>query len=306
MLLNVGLRAIEATAKKGGGRYSWCATTKTRWKRFCKFCESILIFEIDKISDEVVIAYADTCSVLATATAQNYISSVNSVMKLLNKYWISVSPKGLVGRSRSSVRKKPVSFSYSDIKLAIAELETRGEIELAAVVYLAANFGLRRREGALLDIATVIKEVKKNGCFDVTRGTKGGRGRYVERLIPCNNSKLEVLEKINMSIKGRRSLIPDGDNLKIFNQKISNVCIPLLKKYGVERLHELRVFYACERYKQITGCVAPCNKKTEDLLIHSEVDHDAREIISRELGHSRIQIVSTYVGRKTRIGKINE
>lgn len=304
-LLKIGVHAIDSTAQKGGGRFGWCATTKARWKRFCRFCESLMIFEVEKISAEVLITYADTCAGLATATAQNYISSVNSVMKILDKNWKSVSPKGLIGRSRSSVRKKPVSLSYSDIQLAIDELKNQGEIELAAVISLAANFGLRRRECVLLDIKTAIKEVKKQGSFDVVKGTKGGRGRHVSRLIPCNEILLRQLEKINENLESSRSLIPDGMNLKQFYDVISNYCLPVLRKNGIDRLHDLRVFYACQRYEKLTGFSPPCNRSSGNLASPLN-DHEAREIISNELGHSRVQIVSAYIGRKSRRRKQDE
>lgn len=301
-LLKIGVHAVDSSAQKDGGRFGWCATTKARWKRFCRFCESLMIFEVEKISAEVLITYADTCAGLATATAQNYISSVNSVMKILDKNWKSVSPKGLIGRSRSSVRKKSVLFSYDDIRLAIEDLENQGEIELAAVVFLAANFGLRRRECVLLDIDVAIKEAKKHGSIDIVNGTKGGRGRSIMRLVPCSNSQLNKLIEINKNIKKRRSLIPEGMNLKDFYQRVSNYCLPVLKKNGIERIHDLRVYYACKRYELLTGFIAPCNRKNGDDSASALIDSEAREKISNELGHSRIQIVSAYIGRKSRRG----
>ena len=50
----------------------------------------------------------------------------------------------------------------------------------------------------------------------------------------------------------------------------------------------------------ITDCVAPCNRVVGDLIATHELDELARKIISAELGHSRIQIVSSYIGRKVR------
>ena len=304
-LLKVGLHAIDSTAKKGGGRFGWCATTKARWKQFCQFCCGLGVSTVDEIDAEILQQYAHFCGRLAVATAQNYVSSVNVVMRLISKKWVPVSPKGLIGKSRTSVRKKPVSFSYSDIQFAIDELENLGKIELATVVFVAANFGLRRRESALLDIKTATKEVKKQGSFDVVKGTKGGRGRQVSRLIPCDEMLLRQLEKINEKIESRRSLIPESMNLKQFYDEISNCCLPVLRKNGIERLHDLRVYYACKRYEFLTGCIAPCNRKIGDDFASALIDLEAREKISNELGHSRIQIVSAYIGRKSRRGNLN-
>lgn len=59
--------------------------------------------------------------------------------------------------------------------------------------------------------------------------------------------------------------------------------------------HELRAAYACERYEQLTGFPAPINGgrvHREDL----ELDQHARQQLSHELGHSRIDVVSAYIG----------
>lgn len=299
-LLELGFKAIENAASNGGGRFGWCATSKARWKRFCVFCEGLSISLVSQIDTETLRKYADVCKSLATSTAQNYISSVNSVLKLLKKNWQSVSPQKLIGRSRSSVRKNHVAFSYHNIQSVIDELHREQQAELAAVVFLAASFGLRRKECVLFDITVSINEAKKKGFVDISHGTKGGRGRYIERPIPCNQYKLEILEELRKDIGDRKSLIPAGMNLKIFYDLISNVCLPVLRKNGIERLHDLRVFYACQRYCQITRCEAPCNQNRDDPVATQKDDEQARSIISSELGHSRMQVVSSYVGRKIR------
>jgi len=172
---------------------------------------------------------------------------------------------------------------------------------MAYVVLFSAVFGLRRREAAMLDIGVALREARVDGAIDIRRGTKGGRGRSVERLIPCGAEQIQALISAKNLFRYQQCLIPSNISLKYFNIQISNVCLPILKKHGISRLHELRVFYACERYRELTGCSPPCNRQGGDNVPSHQSDERAREIISQELGHSRIQIVSSYVGRKIRM-----
>ncbi len=172
--------------------------------------------------------------------------------------------------------------------------------DLSLLVQFSAEFGLRRREAALLDIPNALKEARKLGEIDIQRGTKGGRGRSVERWVPCGDRGIILLERATNFIAGARCLVPSENSLKNFYDRISNICLPVLKRNGIGKLHNLRVFYACRRYREITGCVAPCNRVVGDLIATHELDEQARKIISIELGHSRIQIVSSYIGRKVR------
>ena len=149
-----------------------------RWKKFCKYCDSVGIYSISQISHDTLKEYANTrCKKLAVATAQNYISSVNSVIKLINPNWISCSPRNSIGRSRKSVRVQPLLFASDDIRSAAFELENMECTDLSLLIQLASEFGLRRREAALLDIPNALKEALKLGAIDIQRGTKGGRGR---------------------------------------------------------------------------------------------------------------------------------
>ena len=67
-----------------------------------------------------------------------------------------------------------------------------------------------------------------------------------------------------------------------------------LKLYGLNNRHDLRAAYACERYKIITGMDAPVlSGKRES---SKSIDRKAREMIARELGHNRIDVVASYLG----------
>ncbi|MGB5337959.1 MAG: hypothetical protein WBO06_02565 [Gammaproteobacteria bacterium] len=64
--------------------------------------------------------------------------------------------------------------------------------------------------------------------------------------------------------------------------------------YGLEKIHDLRAAYACERYEQLTGSQAPVI--AGDRRVSRVDDHKARDVIALEMGHARRNVVATYVG----------
>jgi len=65
-------------------------------------------------------------------------------------------------------------------------------------------------------------------------------------------------------------------------------------------MHGLRHAYAQQRYRELTGWLAPAaGGPTVNALTPEQkaIDRQARLTISRELGHEREQITSVYLGR---------
>ena len=93
---------------------------------------------------------------------------------------------------------------------------------------------------------------------------------------------------------GRQLQFAGRNALKTHMALVRRHSAPVLQKYGIKNRHELRAAYACDRYRKITGQPAPViaggrrNSKEEDLK--------AREIIARELGHNRPDVLSAYIG----------
>lgn len=76
---------------------------------------------------------------------------------------------------------------------------------------------------------------------------------------------------------------------------------------GLKKCHGLRHAYAQKRYREISAQLSPNNQPlqcsieggTPSKLLTGkakEIDRQTREIISRELGHSRIAITKIYIG----------
>ncbi|MDE0250058.1 MAG: integrase domain-containing protein [Gammaproteobacteria bacterium] len=122
--------------------------------------------------------------------------------------------------------------------------------------------------------------------------TKGGRSRVVP---VRNEAQRAVLDRARM-LAGQGSLIPSSRNyvqqLRIYERHTANA--------GLSRMHGLRHAYAQQRYRELTGWPAPAAGGPTAKMLNPEqtlVDREARQRISRELGHQRIQIVSVYCGR---------
>ena len=74
---------------------------------------------------------------------------------------------------------------------------------------------------------------------------------------------------------------------------IDNKILPVLKTYGVKRLHDLRAAYASEDYRKLTGVLPPCFHAGK-IQCAPEADEKARAITSQKLGHFRTVIMRSY------------
>lgn len=122
--------------------------------------------------------------------------------------------------------------------------------------------------------------------------TKGGKARE----IPIRNAaQREVIERIR-NLVGNGSLIPADrsfiEQLRLYVRQTMNA--------GLSKMHGLRHAYAQQRYLELTGRPSPVagGPKIRTLSAdEKKVDTRVREIISRELGHERPEIVSIYCGK---------
>lgn len=156
-------------------------------------------------------------------------------------------------------------------------------------VRLCKYFGLRRQEAIMIaPVATL------DGHLVVSRGSKGGRVRYV----PIRNEQQAALlnEVADFAVANGGSLIPQGMDLK----QAVGYFARLLRSEGITKeiagvtLHGLRAEYACDRLED-QGVKAPV--RGGDLG-----DAPAEEIavvrVMEELGHSRVNIGDAYYGKR--------
>jgi len=122
--------------------------------------------------------------------------------------------------------------------------------------------------------------------------TKGGRARTVPIR---NDDQRQLLQEIKAFVKGG-SLIPAELN---YVQQL-NRYQRQLRNAGLSKLHGLRHAYAQQRYLELAERVCPVagGLPTKELNpAQRALDHEARAIISSELGHARVEIAAVYLGR---------
>ncbi|MHC9166387.1 integrase domain-containing protein [Pseudomonas aeruginosa] len=153
---------------------------------------------------------------------------------------------------------------------------------------LQAVFGLRREEAIKFQ-----PSYADRGDHLALKGswTKGGRERTVPITTP---EQREVLQAAH-HLAGTGSLIPAHKTYIQQRHVYDGQC----KMAGLSHMHGLRHQYAQSRYETLTGWPAPAagGQSVKRLNSAQRVeDSRARQTISHELGHERVQITAIYLG----------
>lgn len=154
---------------------------------------------------------------------------------------------------------------------------------------LQQAFGLRREE--LIKFQPAYAD---RGDHITLKGSwcKGGRERTVPIITPEQRAVLDQAR----ALAGSGSLIPAHRSYIEQRHVYDGQC----KATGLSNMHGLRHAYAQARYEALTGWRSPAagGPTVRDLTPDQRVvDTGARQQISRELGHERMQITSVYLGR---------
>jgi Phage integrase, N-terminal/Integrase len=154
---------------------------------------------------------------------------------------------------------------------------------------LQAAFGLRREESIKFSPSYADHgehlALKASWC-------KGGRARE----IPVRTPEQRALIRAAHQLAGKGSLIPPQRSYiqqrRVYERHSARA--------GLSKLHGLRHAYAQARYHELTGFPPPATGGPSSRELSDQqraLDHQARQQISRELGHEREQITAVYLGR---------
>lgn len=154
---------------------------------------------------------------------------------------------------------------------------------------LQREFGLRREEATKFQprYADRGDHLRIKGSW-----TKGGRERVIPITTPEQRPTLDRAHKL----VGEGSLIPVGRTYIEQRHVYDRQC----KLADLKHMHGLRHAYAQRRYEALTGWKSPAagGPSTRSLTPSQRLaDFEARQIISRELGHERVEITKVYLGR---------
>ena len=226
---------------------------------------------------------------LNPATIKNYMAKLRWACDAMNKpNVIKVSNEAYNIGARSYIASSNKAIHELDLsKITNANIKLSLEAQRL--------FGLRREESLKL----VVSEADKGDhLFLKGSWTKGG----IERNIPIlTQEQREFLNKLHEVIPEKQSLIPkdktNKEQIKLYENQA--------REAGFKNLHGLRHAYAQTRYATIVNELTHGNGwrcPREGGLLKSEmskeqkmIDLQARGMLTKELGHSRIGIVKIYI-----------
>lgn len=184
-----------------------------------------------------------------------------------------------------------VTNEDKSVVLSDGDLSKILDSDVRMSLLLQCAFGLRREESIKIRIneALVGDELKLRGSW-----CKHGRARSIKIHYP---EQWEVIKQVKKYLGGsKRALIP-ADRTYIQQQ---NIYDRQTTRAGLHKLHGLRHAYAQKRYFDLTGFPCPAQGGCVDKILTQEdkcIDKLARETISHELGHDRVDVVSVYCGQ---------
>jgi hypothetical protein len=153
---------------------------------------------------------------------------------------------------------------------------------------LQAAFGVRREESIKFR-----PSVADQGDHLAIQSSwaKGGR----DRTIPITTLEQRAVIDEAARLASAGSLIPADKSYIQQRQIYDGQC----KRAGLSNMHGLRHRYAQGRYEALTGWTSPKAggpKANQLVSFQRQSDRDARQQISRELGHERIAVTAVYLG----------
>lgn len=299
VMADAGRMALDRAAGRGDMSFSTAATQADRWTSFSAWAKEQGVARMERIDREMVRAYgrelADKVKTgdLATATAQNYVSAVNSVMTLAtNGAWESISPTKDCGiAQRSAVREDaPGALDRSAYCRAVDAVRDQVGDRAASVVELARDLGLRSKEASMLDARAALAEATERGTVTITEGSKGGREREVPITYP---SQVQALERAAAAQCYARAVMPPDATWQSWREGGLRDAREAVQAVTGGGMHDLRAAYACDRYQALTGHAAPA---AGGEILDRDTDLAARLTIAAELGHGRAEVAAEYIG----------
>lgn len=266
---------------------------------------------------------------IARATTSTYISAVNQTMRVLGRYDLILSAQEFClsrGQKWTNADRSNETQDREHFRTFLLEQSSSadGELRLRFLglyhsVGLQEGLGLRMRESALIKLAD--KEIR-DGQIVIGRadGTKNGRKRALAVL---NSPALMAARRFvieHSDLFGKGSLFPAGMSWREYRSWSYSVIDAYRMAYPENaryRYHGNRHYYAQQRFRTLfesrTGvCLEPpsraglfgsdwirdaaarCGQSRKELQV---LDREIRLEISRDLGHGRIEVTNSYLGR---------
>ena len=223
---------------------------------------------------------------ISVGTIKNRMANVRWLAEKINK-------PGIIPISNDQLkieRRQYITNKDKSIELTAEKIEKITDENVKLSLQLQQAFGLRKEESIKIKIYEAVQEslLKLRGAW-----CKSGR----EREVPIRTAEQwQVVEACKAHVGNiNRALIPIDKSYYQHMKRYENQ----IAAAGINKAHGLRHAYAQQRYFELAGWHCPAKGgPTKNNLTSGQkkLDQQAREIISKELGHDRV-IASVYCGR---------
>lgn len=152
---------------------------------------------------------------MTVSYAQNLIVSANVTLEALrqDKKIRIESPSSWVGQRQMVRTTPPTGLDFAVIEAVASRLNELHLQRAAVIVWLCRCFGVRLREAVLANLVDWHRQARERGQIDVREGTKGGRGKEVDRWVPVSErGRATLLESARVRTRlgcGQNLLRPD-------------------------------------------------------------------------------------------------
>jgi site-specific recombinase XerD len=230
---------------------------------------------------------------LSASTLQNNLSIFRTFAEWIGKAGMVRGIEHYLGSgmaARSSIARDDKTWSGRGVDFTAKVDEVRQkDVRVALQLELQLAFGLRAREA--MQLRPYLAD--KGTYLSVTHGTKGGR----DRVEPIRTAEQRALLDRAKAFCATLSSSTSDPCRKLSQWK--NHYYQVVRSCGITRKdgiisHGLRHQYANERYRELTGADSPVRRGA---AVDREADHAAREVVAKELGHSRADVTTHYLGR---------
>lgn len=226
---------------------------------------------------------------VSAGTMKNRMSALRWLAEKIDNKGLIKSNTELGIENRQYITNENKSLSLTDAKnVDLSKLSPH----VALSTELQQAFGLRREESMKFQPAFALggySPATADKIMIKPSWAKGGRYREIPI---TNDHQRELLGRVQ-ALAGNGSLIPAD---KSYRQH-KNTFEYETRQAGIGQTHGLRHLYAQNRYHELTGFLCPAVGGVRELSPNEkELDQQARQQISNELGHGRLQITGVYLG----------
>lgn len=221
--------------------------------------------------------------------------------RMANLRWLAekIGDKGLIKATNKQYGIDERQYITNENKSRdLAKLSEVDKSHLSEYVRLSLElqqaFGLRREESMKFQPSYALAGFSPDNAEQIRIKPSWAKGGRYREIPVTNDYQRDLLRQAVAMSKNceNGSLIPK----QFYKTHLATFELETAKA-GIGKTHGLRHHYAQQRYFQLTGWQCPAVSGIRALSeVEKEIDKQARQQVSRELGHERLSITGVYLG----------